>query len=532
MSESKDRKLKVAAFILGILLWFGLMVGHAKGGQIAAWGFQNYGRATVEPVFIGFVLVSFITGALWTLVRVRSRYLALSDDERPSYKRSLAYFCLQTALWAGAALLVERILVVLHTELFHYFQYGLIAFILYGGCRKPAIALAFSTLLGMVDEYYQFEVYYGESSNIFYDWNDCLLNLIGSAGGVLLGQLFFAPHKEEGIGRPVILLCALGTLGGSLLFEFPWKPFWKFVPLGGNILRRYHETAFGEGMVMLFTALAAFTWLLAKYRPVRLVLALFAGCLSISIVALSWHFAPTPLDPPLPITYVSRCTEAIKIDGRLDEAAWSRAFPTRMLVNRENQAVPSATEVKVLWDKDALYIAFIVPDGDILGTKRERDDPTLPAGEVVEVFLDPRGQGKEYIEIEVNPCNSVYDLLIHTQVPTPGKAFSWFKGDASWNSKNLETAVSVEGSLSVKGGPWDTDKRWIAEIKLPFSDLPEGVSRPQAGTRWRANFFRVNRPRQSPAEYSCWSPSMSMSFHQSERFGTLLFSNKIGKVRK
>ncbi|MDF1663072.1 MAG: carbohydrate-binding family 9-like protein, partial [Planctomycetota bacterium] len=524
MTEKKARMLKSLTFVLGLGIWFGLMVGHALGGQMAAWGFQNYGRATVEPVFISFVAISFVVGVLWTLIRVRGRFLKLETEQRPKFKKDLGHWFLQTLLWAGAALLVERALVILHTELFHYFQYGIIAFVLYGAIRNPGAVLLMGTLLGMGDEYYQFHVYYGEMSNIFYDWNDCLLNLIGSAGGVLLGLLFFAPPENKGVSRPVLLACALGPLGGALLFESPWRPFWKVVVLGGDRIRRYHETAFGEGMIMLSTALAFFALLLSSPSKLRFSLALGAAGLSIGIVGLSFHLAPRELDPPTPITFVSRCQETMTIDGRLNEAAWSRAFPTRMLVNRENKKLPSATEVKLLWDDEALYIAFIVPDGDILGSPKQRDDPTLPEGEVVEVFLDPTGRGKEYLEIEVNPCNTVYDLLVRTQVPIPGQPYSWFKGDPSWNATNMKTAVTVDGTLSTKKGSWDTDKRWVTEIKIAFSDLPPGLSKPNAGSRWRANFFRVNRPRQSEAEYSCWSPSMSLSFHQSKRFGTLVFS--------
>lgn len=533
MTEKKARILKITTFILGLGIWFGLMVGHAKGGQLAAWAFQNFGSANVEPIFISFVAMSFIVGVLWTLLRVRKRYLLLEAEQRPEFKKKLAFWLAQTLLWIAAAILVERVLIVLHTELFHYFQYGLIAFVLYGATRKPGLTLALGTALGMIDELYQLEVYYGVSSNIFYDWNDCLLNLIGSSGGALLGLLFFPPPENKGINRPLMLLCALGALGGALLYESPWRPFWKVLVLDAEKLRvrRYHETAFGEGLFMVSTALAFFTLLLSAPSKLRTSLALGAAGLSIGIVGLSWNLSPPVADPPLPITYVSRCPENMTIDGRLDEEAWSRAFPTRMLVNRKNKKLASAT-VKLLWNDEALFIAFIVTDADILGRPTKRDDPNLPGGEVVEVFLDPGGEGKEYLEIEVNPCNAVYDLLVRSQVPIPGQPYSWFKGDASWNAKSMKTAVTIDGTLSTKSGPWDNDKHWITEMRIPFADLPPGMSKPKAGSRWRANFFRVNRPRQSEAEYSCWSPSMSLSFHQSKRFGTLVFSNKIGKLRK
>ncbi|HEY6323364.1 MAG TPA: hypothetical protein VJA16_17615 [Thermoanaerobaculia bacterium] len=55
--------------------------------------------------------------------------------------------------------------------------------------------------------------------------------------------------------------------------------------------------------------------------------------------------------------------------------------------------------------------------------------------------------------------------------------------------------------------------------------LPAG-SRPAAGQpprRWRANFYRIERPRGSPPELSCWSPTLTepADFHRPDRFGVL-----------
>jgi len=58
-------------------------------------------------------------------------------------------------------------------------------------------------------------------------------------------------------------------------------------------------------------------------------------------------------------------TELIKTDGRLDEASWQTAVPaTDFIIYNPYNGVPSSfrTEVRVLYDNDALYIGAMMYD--------------------------------------------------------------------------------------------------------------------------------------------------------------------------
>src|SRR5439155_26559179 len=99
----------------------------------------------------------------------------------------------------------------------------------------------------------------------------------------------------------------------------------------------------------------------------------------------------------------------IKIDGVLDEKDWARA-PAAMLVNTMTGAPPRyATEARVLWDEKALYVGFKCDDDDVWAKPGRKNDGAIYEDEVVEVFDDSAGAGKDYDELEVSPANVQFD---------------------------------------------------------------------------------------------------------------------------
>ena len=97
-----------------------------------------------------------------------------------------------------------------------------------------------------------------------------------------------------------------------------------------------------------------------------------------------------------------------------------------------------------------------------------------------------------YYEIEINALNTVWDLLLNKPYNKGGKA------DNSWDIEGLKHAVKVDGTLNQ---PEDTDKGWTVEIAFPWKALAQYSGKmstpPQNGDRWRVNFSRVERERNS-----------------------------------
>ena len=159
------------------------------------------------------------------------------------------------------------------------------------------------------------------------------------------------------------------------------------------------------------------------------------------------------------------------------------------------------TRLRLGWTPDELRVLFHCADTHAWATMTERDAP-LYEEEVIEVFLDPVGDLKSYFELEVNPLNAVLDLVLR-------RNRSGYAKDFSWRCDDLRTAVRT------------TPSSWMAELAIPFRSLVADA--PQSGARWRANFFRIDRPPGMPRELSAWAPTRCGTFHIPERFGVLEF---------
>ncbi len=209
---------------------------------------------------------------------------------------------------------------------------------------------------------------------------------------------------------------------------------------------------------------------------------------------------------------VLRTGQPIRVDGKLDEAAWARALPVGAFVNnRDGSPSPIATEAKILYDARFLYFAFRNVDENIWATMTRRD-AHLWEEEVVEVFLQADPRQTSYIELEVNPLGAMLDIfLLDVRKPLHYE---------SWNSEKLQWAVQVDGTVDGKPG----DKQWTCEISLPLEDVvPAPNIPPVPGDRWRLNLYRVEKlPR--PASLA-WSPT-GKDFHVPAMFGEIVFSDR------
>ena len=246
----------------------------------------------------------------------------------------------------------------------------------------------------------------------------------------------------------------------------------------------------------------------------------------------------------LPTYRAARTLDAITVDGKLTEFTWA-ALPRvgRFTdIRQANQATAAPTEATVAWDDRNLYVAFVCTDENPWGTMDTRDS-RLWEQEVVEVFLDPDGDGKNYPELEVSPHNVVVDLLI----PAAGAGLSTA---IRWDIEGLRTAVAKHAA------------GWTVEIAIPWASLREaGTSvKPAIGDKWRVDLYRIERPGGAPVgqraseltkqiaaasgdqknrlqteldqltagrQWLAWSPTrVEKGFHDPERFGVIEFSLK------
>ena len=254
---------------------------------------------------------------------------------------------------------------------------------------------------------------------------------------------------------------------------------------------------------------------------------------------------------------VQRALEPVVVDGKLDEFSWERAHQInrfeRILNDYDEVLFP--TRAKMLWDSSYFYFAFVCQDADMWAIYEEEDDP-LWGEEVVEIFIDPDGDGQRYLELEVNPRNVVVDLLIYSVAP------EWHSSK-DWDIAGLKTAVQAHGTVN---DSLALDWGWTAEIAIPWAALADSVTggaRPAAGDVWRLNLYRIERKGgrnlksriqklqaqiaqldslderipslkatlsslgehyHEQTEYTAWSETYQRGFHHPARFGAVQFA--------
>ncbi len=193
---------------------------------------------------------------------------------------------------------------------------------------------------------------------------------------------------------------------------------------------------------------------------------------------------------------------AIRVDGRLDDAAWKRATPFEF-VNVDGEAAAYRTRGYIAWDRDYLDLAFENDEPEmgrlnVRATRRDQnDDPGMWEDDSIEVFIAPDpAKPESFCQFIVNAAGLLWDA----RVSGPGA-----RPDLGWNS-HAEVATVREPS------------RWVLEMRIPFRDL--GIDPPIQGKAVLANFFR-NRYCGGPAVYSCWSPTLTIRHATVARFGRI-----------
>jgi hypothetical protein len=154
----------------------------------------------------------------------------------------------------------------------------------------------------------------------------------------------------------------------------------------------------------------------------------------------------------VPTVQAVRAAEAIRVDGRLDDAGWSQAVPATEFRQRDpNEGEPASerTELRIAYGDDALYVGLRLYDSEpskIVRRLSRRDDDT--DADYVRVYLDPRLDHQTGAIFQVSAAGVQADAVLYND--------SW--DDSSWDAV-WESAVSLD------------EQGWSAEMRIPFSQL-------------------------------------------------------------
>jgi hypothetical protein len=182
-----------------------------------------------------------------------------------------------------------------------------------------------------------------------------------------------------------------------------------------------------------------------------------------------------------PVATAARVDEAPVIDGTLSEGMWQDAPPLAGFTQAEpfqGQLGSERTEVRILYDDDAIYVGVICYDRDpsLIITTDTRRDAGLGDMDSFQMIFDTFHDEQNGFVFGTNVAGIQYDAQVRNQ---GNQTSSW---DGSWEVK---TQVS--------------DESWTAEFKIPLRTLRYGPA-PQT---WGVNFFRnIQRTR----ERTYWAP--------------------------
>ena len=184
-----------------------------------------------------------------------------------------------------------------------------------------------------------------------------------------------------------------------------------------------------------------------------------------------------------------RVSEAIKIDGLLDESSWLTAqAATDFRQERPSEGAPATerTEVRVLFDGKNIYFGIRAFDSEAshINARDLVRDSNFPNDDRIEILLDTYHDRRNAFRFAVNPLGTQQDALITDE----GRDInvSW---DGSWVS---------EGRIGAKG--------FTVEIAIPLTTLrfTEGIE------SWGFNVARIIRRKNEESLWTSWQRSFGL----------------------
>ena len=162
-----------------------------------------------------------------------------------------------------------------------------------------------------------------------------------------------------------------------------------------------------------------------------------------------------------PVVGAVRVSSNIQIDGMPDEAAWAAAIPITVFTQidpNEGELVSQPTEVRFLFDDDALYIGGRFYDSGPIMTRLARRDAGVFDSDLFTVVIDSYHDHQTSYRFTTNPSGLKRDATVTSGRGSRGFGLGGRVGDPSWDP--VWDVASVI-----------TDEGWFAEMRIPFGQL-------------------------------------------------------------
>jgi hypothetical protein len=261
------------------------------------------------------------------------------------------------------------------------------------------------------------------------------------------------------------------------------------------------STAQNEGEESAVYALFILHFALCAYSLVRV-----SGLITIG---LSYPMRYSP-----PVETQIRRVDDFELDGTGSAGAWNSA--EWLTVVPIKGIATHATQAKMVYSAAGVYCLFDCADHLLMSTAL-KDHADLWNEDVVEVFFWPDESQHLYLEYELSPLNAELVLMVPNN---NGQFMGWipwhYVGD-----RRCRHATTIRGGGKSPGA---AIKGWTAEMFIPFA-LMLGLRNvpPVAGTKWRANFYRIDYDGNEQTLFA-WSTGVANTFHDFKQFGTVCFT--------
>src|SRR6266851_4157459 len=184
-----------------------------------------------------------------------------------------------------------------------------------------------------------------------------------------------------------------------------------------------------------------------------------------------------------------RITDALKIDGLLDEPAWPLAQPATDFLQQqptEGAAASERTEVRVLFDDKNIYFGIRAFDSDAkhINARELVRDADFSNDDTVAIMLDTYHDRRNAFRFIVNPLGTQQDALITDE----GRDIN-----VTWNGAWISA-----GRIDNKG--------FTVEIEIPLTTLrfKEGLE------SWGFNVSRIIRRKNEENLWTSWQRSFGL----------------------
>lgn len=168
------RRIQNLTFV--VLVYLLVTLPHELVGVTITGIFKGVPRAQYDLTILcigGVVLLTFAS------------YLFLQLRKLEKLKIPLVFF-----IFCLTAMIVSlKVIIIVNIEIIHFIQYALLGILLFPLIKNYFATIAMITLLGAIDEAYQYYYLSPQRTN-YYDFNDVILNLLGGA----MGMIFLRSH--------------------------------------------------------------------------------------------------------------------------------------------------------------------------------------------------------------------------------------------------------------------------------------------------------------------------------------------------